>query len=105
MTRPKPFVAAIASGVALAVIGSVIPQPGQAASQQTQSVVVTNTVTNAVFPPSSPGGTNPNFVFYVSPAKGYVYDLLTTGFAGGAYALNFVAAGDPVTHPAAFLIR
>jgi hypothetical protein len=66
---------------------------------------VTNTVTHATFTPTAPGGTNPNFVFYVSPAIGYEYDLKTTGYGSGSYTLDFVATSDPVLHGAPFLIR
>jgi hypothetical protein len=66
---------------------------------------VTNVTTNATFPPTSPGATNPGFQFSVSPARGYDYDLKTTGYAPGPYTLDFMAAGDPIVHHGPFLIR
>ena len=66
---------------------------------------VTNVTTNATFPPTSPGATNPGFQFSVSPARGYDYELKTTGYDPGPYTLDFVAAGDPIVHHGPFLIR
>jgi hypothetical protein len=66
---------------------------------------VTNLATNTKTPPSSPGGTNSQMIFYVSPTNGYEYDLKTTGFRSGSYTLDFMAGNDPTTYHAPFRIK
>ncbi|MCA1643590.1 MAG: hypothetical protein LC785_16970, partial [Acidobacteria bacterium] len=52
------------------------------------------------------GNANPDFDFRYDPALGgYVFNLKTTGYGAGTYALNFVAGGDTTVHAAQFKIR
>ena len=69
------------------------------------ATAVTNTGTGATLVPTSPGTTNQNLVFFVSPTKGYQYNLKTVGYSTGSYTLDFVAGLDPLSHHAPFVIR
>jgi hypothetical protein len=52
------------------------------------------------------GNANPDFDFRYDPGVGgYVFNLKTTGYSAGTYAMNFAAAGDASTHAAQFKIR
>ena len=70
-----------------------------------RATTVTRLRTGETLVPTSPGTTNPHFVFVVSPTKGYLYNLKTTGYRSGPSSLGFVAGGDPLVHEAPFLIR
>jgi hypothetical protein len=100
-TRPRN------SGSTVSILISLVDYSGASVSSKSIAVTavsVTNTATMAMFPPSSPGNTNPGSAF-VANTNGYVYTLSTTDYASGSYTLDFVVAGDPVTHHAPFLIR
>ena len=49
------------------------------------------------------GNSNPDFSFRYS-SGGYIFNMKTTGYAPGTYALAFRVAGDPVTHTVQFRI-
>ena len=66
--------------------------------------VVTNTGTGATQAPTSPGSTHPDFAFNLSQGGNYQYNLQTTGYPSGAYALGFLAGADPMQHEAPFVI-
>ncbi|MDT7603227.1 MAG: hypothetical protein QOF61_1224, partial [Acidobacteriota bacterium] len=52
------------------------------------------------------GNANPDFDFRYDPALGgYIFNLKTTGYGAGTYALNFVASGDPAVHSTQFKIK
>lgn len=70
-----------------------------------RATTVTNLRTGETLVPTAPGTANSNFLFVVSPTKGYLYNLKTTGYPSGPYSLGFVAGDDPLVHDAPFLIR
>jgi len=56
--------------------------------------------------PEDPGNANPDGNFrYDAGLPGYIYNLKTTGLAGGTWELRFRVAGDPTEHGAGFQIR
>ena len=42
---------------------------------------------------------------YDATLGGYTYNLKTTGFTIGTYAIGFVASGDPTTHKVEFQVK
>jgi hypothetical protein len=50
------------------------------------------------------GNANPDFNFRYD-SGGYIFNLKTTGYATGTYALAFTVGGDPVTHTVQFQVR
>jgi hypothetical protein len=71
-------------------------------SVRVTAVSVTNANTGAILVPTSPGATQPGFVFSTAGASSYTYQLKTTGYSAGAYTLDFVVVGDPLIHHAPF---
>ena len=70
------------------------------------AVSVTQLSTNASGTLDDAGNSNPDFDFRYDPASSsYIFNLKTTGFATGTYALGFTAGADPVTHSAQFQIK
>jgi hypothetical protein len=59
--------------------------------------------TNAAGTLEDAGSSNPDFDFRYS-SGGYIFNLKTTGYAPGTYALTFRVAGDPLTHAVQFRI-
>ena len=67
--------------------------------------------------PASPGNANPNNDFRFEGGAdtrdkekgkekgGYIFNLSTQGLASGAYSLEFMATGDPVSHSVNFIVR
>jgi microsomal dipeptidase-like Zn-dependent dipeptidase len=56
--------------------------------------------------PDDSGNANPDNVFrYESSFGGYIYNLSTTGYLTGTYALSFTATGDPTNHTVQFQLR
>jgi hypothetical protein len=74
-------------------------------SVRVTAVSVTNANTGAILVPTSPGATQPGFVFSTAGTSSYRYQLQTTGYSAGAYTLDFVVAGDPLIHHAPFELR
>ncbi|MBS0395421.1 MAG: PxKF domain-containing protein, partial [Proteobacteria bacterium] len=67
---------------------------------------VTQLSTNAPGVLADAGNSNPDFDFrYDAASASYIFNLQTTGYATGTYALNFVAGIDPATHAALFQVR
>jgi len=67
---------------------------------------VTQLSTNAPGTLDDAGNSNPDFDFrYDATLAGYVFNLKTTGFATGTYALTFTAGTDPAVHSAKFQIK
>jgi len=60
-------------------------------------------------PATSAGNANPDADFRfdstLGPGGGYIFNLNTSGLAGGTYSLQFVAGGDPTTHAVNFGVR
>jgi len=95
------------SGSTVPVIISLVDYAGANVSSKSIAVTavsVTNKATMAMFPPTSPGNTNPGSAFVATP-YGYVYTLSSKDYVSGSYTLDFVVAGDPVKHHAPFQIR
>lgn len=70
------------------------------------AVGVTQLSTNAAGVLDDAGNSNPDFDFrYDAASSSYIFNLKTTGFATGTYALGFTAGADPVTHSAPFQIK
>jgi hypothetical protein len=70
------------------------------------AVGVTRLSDNTSLDVTDAGNANPDFDFrYDSGLRGYIFNLKTTGYGAGTYALNFVAGGDPVVHSAQFKIK
>jgi microsomal dipeptidase-like Zn-dependent dipeptidase len=52
------------------------------------------------------GSANPDDAFrYDAALGGYIFNLKTTGFQTGTYALSFTASGDPTSHTVQFQVR
>jgi len=67
---------------------------------------VTQVSTNAPGTLDDAGNSNPDFDFRFDAAtNSYIFNLKTTGFATGTYALAFTAGADPVVHTAPFQIK
>jgi hypothetical protein len=69
-------------------------------------VSVTQVSTNAPGTLSDAGNSNPDFDFrYDATLGGYVFNLKTSGFGMGTYALGFTAGSDPAVHTTTFQIK
>jgi hypothetical protein len=70
------------------------------------AVGVTQVSTNAPGTLDDAGNSDPDFDFrYDATLAGYVFNLKTTGFSTGTYAINFTAGADPAIHSAKFQIK
>ena len=67
---------------------------------------VTQVSTNAPGTLADTGNSNPDFDFrFDATTASYIFNLKTTGFATGTYALTFNAGTDPTVHTAMFQIK
>jgi WD40 repeat protein len=70
------------------------------------ATAVTQVSTNASGTLDDAGNSNPDFDFrFDATTASYIFNLKTTGFATGTYALAFTAGTDPVVHTAMFQIK
>ena len=80
------------------------------ANVSAESIVLTATAVTLVST-SAPGvledagNANPDNEFRFVASGEYVFNLKTTGFATGTYALTFTATGDPIPHQVQFQVR
>ncbi len=79
------------------------------ANVSTSSLVLTATAvtqisTSAPGALEDAGSANPDNEFRFTNGS-YVFNLQTTGFSTGTYALTFTATGDPIPHQVQFQIR
>jgi len=70
------------------------------------AVSITRTSDNASEDIEDAGNADPDDNFrYDAAIAGYIFNLKTTGFATGTYALAFSVTGDPVQHVVHFQVR
>ena len=70
------------------------------------AVGVTQLSTNAPGTLDDAGDSNPDFDFrYDATLAAYIFNLKTTGYLTGTYALTFTAGADPAIHSAKFQIK
>ena len=75
------------------------------ASLAVTAIGTTLVSTNAAGVLEDAGHSNPDFDFrYDKGLSGYVFNLKTTGYAPGTYALAFRVTGDPTAHTVQFRI-
>ena len=68
------------------------------------SLVMVSTQTSGI--PEDAGNANPDGNFrYDAGLAGYIFNLKTTGLAGGTWELRFRIAGDPTEHGSPFQVR
>jgi hypothetical protein len=67
------------------------------------ALAVRSAATGTTVAPTSAG--QPTTAFHQSQGSTYLFDLKTTGYAAGEYALEFVAGSDPRLYSAAFVTR
>jgi hypothetical protein len=55
------------------------------------------------------GNSNPDFDFRfdstLGPTGGYIFNLSTTGYSTGTFAMRFTVTGDPTLHTALFQVK
>lgn len=71
-----------------------------------QAIGVTVTSSGAPVPLDIAGNANPGLDFrYDAALGGYIFNLQLTGYAPGAYSLQFTVGDDPTVHNARFKVR